>query len=111
MSLWKPTAAVFFGGTEQMKALTGRKVRTRVPLQNIAVYDPIHGKQETFSLRQGAVGLIANPHPVRFDFLIAFPVNGGQQVTSLDQLSRSGAFKVLVINEPTFKMQFEIEMP
>jgi len=94
-----------------MKALVGRKVRARVPLQSVAVYDPVQGKQETFNLRQGAVGLIANPHPVRFDFLIAFPVNVGQPVTSLDQLARSGAFKVLVINEPTFKMQFEIETP
>lgn len=111
MAIWKPASTIFHGGTDQIKALQGRKVRARAPIHGILVYDPVHGKQESFDLHLGAVGLVANPHPTRNEILVAFPVNRGQAPTTLDQLARSGSMKVLVINEPTFKWQFDIQSP
>ena len=110
MSKWKPAASVFFGGTNQIQAIKGKKVRTRVPLLNIRVYDPNNSRIETFSLNKGAIGLVANPHPNHPELLIAFPLNSVLEPTTLDNLMKSGQFKVIIVNEPTFKMQFEIEM-
>ncbi len=110
MSTWKPASTIFHGGTDQMKALKGRRVRTRTPIHGILVYDPINGRHESFDLHLGAIGLVANPHPTRHEFLVAFSLSAGQPVTTLDQLAKSGAMKVVVVNEPTFRMQFDIEL-
>jgi len=108
MSIWKNASSVFLGGTEQIKQLKGRRVRARTALQ-LKVYDPIHNSDESMHLAPGTIGLVANPHPTRFDFLIVFPTKPGPAPTSLDSLTRGGDFKVLMVNEPTFKLQFEIE--
>jgi hypothetical protein len=109
MSSWKLASSVFFGGTGQIQAIKGRRVRARVPLSNFNVYDPINPRTETFSVRAGAIGLIANPHPNRPELLIAFPLNPALAPTTLDNLMRTGGFKVVMVNEPTFRLQFEIE--
>ena len=108
MAIWKKASAVFAGGTEQMKKIKGRRVRARVNLE-IALFDPINGKQATTKLNTGDIGIVSNPHPTKFDFLLAFPNKGTAVVTSLESLMRSGDFRVVVVNEPTFKAQFEIE--
>lgn len=112
MSTWKPASSVFSGGTEQVKALKGRRVRARASLLQILLHNPAQREQETFDIRAGATGWVANPHPTMSDcLLIAFPANASLQPANLDALVRAGAFKVAVINGPTFKLQFEIESP
>ena len=108
MAIWKKASAVFLGGTEQIKQLKGRKVRTIVALE-MPVYDPIHEKPQVLALAAGVVGLVANPHPTRFDFLIAFPSKTSTNLTTIEALMKAGDFKVVIVNEPTFKQQFEIE--
>lgn len=89
--------------------MKGRRVRTRTVL-TLPVYDPIHHSDEAFDLAKGVIGLIANPHPTLFDFLlIVFPIKPGIPPTTLEILTRGCDFKVLMVNQPTFKHQFEIE--
>jgi len=108
MPIWKNASSVFLGGTEQIKQLKGRRVRPRTALR-VGVYDPIHNSNESIELAAGRVGLIAHPHPTLFHFLIVFPTKLNSAITTLDNLGRSGDFKVVIVNEPTFKHQFEIE--
>lgn len=108
MSIWKIASSVFMGGTEQIRQLKGRRVRTRTALR-LPMYDPIHNRDESISLAAGTVGLVTNPHPTLFQFLIAFPTKAGNELTTLDRLARNGDVKVVIVNEPTFKQQFDVE--
>ena len=107
MPTWKPASAVFAGGTEQIKALVGARVRNRVHLGSVPLFDPIHNTHATIGLSPGTVGFIANP--VGANLLIAISPLPGPAPTSLAQLQRTGHFRVVVVNEPTFKHQFEVE--
>lgn len=109
MAIWKSASAVFTGGTEQIKKLKGRRIRAKVNL-DLILYDPINGKQATTKLSAGDIGLVSNHHPTTFDFLLAFPSAANTTITTLDALMRTGKFKVVVVNEPTFKVQFEVEV-
>ncbi len=108
MPIWKNASVVFLGGTEQVKQLYGRRVRARVPLQ-LSLYDPINNRQETTQIAAGTIGLVSRPHPTKFDFLIAFAKKPIAPVTTIEKLMQGGDFKVVMVNEPTFKQQFEIE--
>lgn len=109
MSDWKPASSVFYGGTTQIQAIKGRRVRARVPLLEFNVFDENHPGVEKYSLHPGAIGLIASPHPDYPALLIAFSTDSALVLTTLDALARSGRFKVVEVNEPTFKLQFDIE--
>lgn len=108
MSNWKSASSVFGGGTEQIKELLGRRVRARTVL-HLNVFDPINNQEKQVEVAAGRVGLISYPHPTRFDFLIAFPATPANSTTTLDVLMRRSDSTVIVVNEPTFKFQFEIE--
>lgn len=108
MSNWKSASSVFGGGTEQIKELLGRRVRARTALR-LSAYDPVNNKDEQVEVAPGRVGLIAHPHPNNFGFLIAFPATPANSTTTLDVLMRRSDSTVVVVNEPTFKFQFEIE--
>jgi hypothetical protein len=107
MSTWKPASAVFMGGTQQIKSLVGARVRTRTHLLSCPLFDPIQNTPGTTDIPVGAVGFVANPHGE--SLLIAFPSHPGTLPRSLTELQRGGRFKVVVVNEPTFKQQFEVE--
>ena len=109
MTTWKPASSVFLGGTQQIKSLVGTRVRTRMPLLSCALFDPIHGTQETIDLPRGSMGYVANPHGQWL--LIAFPSPPAVLPSSLAELQRLGSFKVVMVNEPTFKLQFDVERP
>jgi len=108
MPVWKNASAVFTGGTEQIKKITGTRVRAKADLQ-LSVYDAINNKQDTDTIKKGAIGLVSNHHPTLFTLLIAFDTRPTATITTLQNLMRGGAFKVFNVNEPTFKQQFEIE--
>lgn len=109
MSTWKPASTVFLGGTEQIKTLIGARVRTRTHLGSCALFDPIRNTQGTTDLPIGSVGFVTNSRGP--NLLIAFPVHPGAMPSSLASLQRGGitSFKVVIVNEPTFKLQFEVE--
>src|SRR5262252_3595444 len=107
MSAWAPASSVFAGGTQQIRALVGTRVRTRALLRSVRLFDPIQGSQRTTDLVPGAVGYVSNP--LGADLLVAFSSLPGDVPPSLDQLSHSGNFRVVIINEPTFKFQFDVE--
>ena len=109
MPIWKVASAVFTGGTEQIKQLKGRRVRTKRQLE-LNAYDPIHNRQETVTIRPGSIGILSNHHPSQLSMLlIAFDQRPNAIITTLESMTRGNAFKVIVVNEPTFKMQFEVE--
>ncbi len=108
MAIWKKASAIFTGGTEQIKKLKGRRIRARANLE-LTLYDPINNKQAAVKINIGEIGLVSNHHPTTFDFLLAFPSTANTTITTLDALMRTGKFKVIAVNEPTFKVQFDIE--
>ncbi len=108
MKTWKAVSAVFQGGTQQINALRGKRVRTKAVLTAARVHDPIYNRQETTDLQRGAVGFVSNP--LDDEVLIAFPKQEHTQPSSLEALMRNCMFFVVVINGPTFKAQFEVEL-
>ena len=110
MKNWKPASAVFFGGTSQIVAIKGRRVRPKTALFSAALFDPIHNRHNTVDLKAGSIGFVANPHPQAPALLLAFPQLPMAAATTLEALMRGPAVNVVVINEPTFRMQFEVEV-
>jgi hypothetical protein len=108
MKAWKAASTVFQGGTQQINALRGKRVRAKSVLNSARVYDPIYNRQDTTTIQRGAVGFISNP--LADELLIAFPKQEPAQSNSLEALMRNCMFFVVVINGPTFKAQFEIEL-
>jgi hypothetical protein len=104
--MWKSAALVFHGGTQQVIALKGKRVRTRA-LVRANLYDPIHKTQKSIDIVPGSVGLIANP--IADQILIAFAKHSSPPITNIDALKRTNDFNVAVVNWPTFRMQFEID--
>ena len=78
-------------------------------LLSFPLFDPVQNTQATTDLPLGTEGFIANPHHT--GLLIAFPSQSGRTPRSLAELQRAGHFKVVIVNEPTFKQQFDIERP
>ena len=107
MVRWKSASAVFQGGTAQVLALKGKRVRARAALQGIQLNVVEGNPPQTADVPLGSVGLIANPSGA--DILIAMPKALGVSVTTLDALTRSGAFMVVRVNWSTFREQFEVE--
>lgn len=107
MATWKLASAVFAGGTQEIRKLVGTRVRTRTNLHALPLFDPIHHRMQDTDLAIHRQGFVANPHDDCL--LIAFPAEASSTEPSLDALKRSGRFKVVIVNEPTFKQQFEVE--
>jgi hypothetical protein len=107
MGTWHHAMAVFRGGTQEIKKITGKRTRTRQPLLGCRLRGTDPNSTATADLPAGAVGFIG--HPAHDELLVAFPCNPKQQFASMDAMSRSGAFFVIYVNEPTFKSMFEIE--
>jgi hypothetical protein len=75
------------------------------------VFDPIFNKFSTFDISNGHVGFIAGP--LQEKVLVALPTTANAAYGSLDELTRGKngtTWTVVVINLPTFKAKFEIEM-
>jgi len=108
MKTWKAASIVFQGGTQQINALRGKRVRTKAVLSSARVYDPVYNRQETTDLQRGAVGFVSNP--LADDLLIAFPKQEHTQPSSLEALMRNCMFYVVVVSGPTFKTQFDVEL-
>ena len=104
---WKPAGAVFQGGTKELLALKGRQVRSRNKRLQVCVYVPQETEARALDVELGSMGLLANP--LGANVLIAIPRVQGGKLTTLDAITRSGAFDVISINWPTFQMQFDIE--
>jgi hypothetical protein len=108
MKTWKPASALFQGGAQQINALKGKRVRATSNLTSARLYDPTHDRQETTTIQRGATGFISNP--LGSDLLIAYPKQEYSQTASLDALMRNCMFFVVVVNGPTFKARFEVEV-
>ena len=107
MKTWKLASATFQGGTQEIGALIGKKVRLRVNLFSVLIYDAIANTRETTDLQRGAIGFVTNPKGA--DLLIAYSTKPITNAPSLNALKNSGAFFVVLVNSATFKAQFEIE--
>jgi hypothetical protein len=105
--MWKPAATVFPGGSQQVTALRGRRVRNRVPLLRAAIHDPIHHHQTTIDVRAYSIGFVASP--VNDQVLIAYSKSDAP-MTTIENLMRTGAFDVIRVNWVTFRLQFDIDV-
>lgn len=108
MKSWKAASTFFLGGTQQINSLKGKRVRSTSVLTSARVYDPIHNRPDTATIERGAIGFVSNP--LDNELLIAYPKQEHAQVVSLDALMRNCMFFVVVVNGPTFKDKFEIEV-
>jgi hypothetical protein len=107
MQTWKPAGSVFQGGTQEVLALKGKRVRARRILLGMRVHTGISGSEQSKDVAAGECGFIANPQGS--DILIAFPRDPSQRFANIDALTRHFAFDVIVVNWPTFKIQFDVE--
>jgi hypothetical protein len=108
MKTWKAASTVFQGGTQQINTLKGKRVRSNSVLLSARVYDPIYNREETATIPRGAIGFVSNP--LGNELLIAYPKQEHTQTGSLEALMRNCMFFVVVINGPTFKAQFDVEI-
>lgn len=109
MGVWKPSSAVFVGGTEAAKALVKRKVRTRRAVVAMR-FDPVNHTRRTASIEAGAVGFVANPDGISTRILIAFASSNVPAPASLDVLMRQKDSLVVSIDWNEFRTDFEIEL-
>jgi hypothetical protein len=108
MKTWKAASAFFQGGTSQINGLKGKRVRSTSVLTSARVYDPVYNRPDTATIERGAIGFVSNP--LGNELLIAYPKQGHTQIVSLDALMRNCMFFVVVVNGPTFKDEFEVEV-
>jgi hypothetical protein len=108
MKTWKAASAFFQGGTQQINSLKGKRVRSTSVLSSARVYDPIYNRQDTATIERGTIGFVSNP--LGSELLIAYPKQEYAQNASLDALMRNCMFFVIVVNGPTFKDKFEVEL-
>src|ERR1700751_3854648 len=108
MKTWRAASAFFQGGTQQINSLKGRGVQSTSVLPPARVYDPIHNRSDTATIERGAIGFVSNP--LGNELLIAYPKQEHAQAISLDVLMRNCMFFVVVVNGPTFKDKFEVEL-
>jgi hypothetical protein len=108
MKIWKAASAFFQGGTQQINSLKGKRVRSTSVLTSARVYDPIYNRPDTATIDRGAIGFVSNP--LGNELLIAYPKQEHAQIVSLDALMRNCMFFVVVVNGPTFKDKFEVEV-
>jgi len=110
MPIWKPASAIVFAN--RAVAFTGHRVKLKVALLSVQLYDPIHKKDTTVSLSQGAIGFLAGPMPGTTAplLLVAFPNSLADDGMTFERLQRKQDFKVVVVSESTFVHQFEIQV-
>ena len=107
---WRPVSSVWTGGTNELLKFKGARVRvarTCSPLLN----DPTaRTPPKQVSLPAGRVGILTEARML--DIYVAFLNDATAQVTSRDALLRTPKEVFAVrLNWPTFKAQFEIEIP
>lgn len=104
---WTPVSDVFEGGTEAVRALIGKRVRSTSSTSYFG-YDGVAQVLTTpDAVRKGEEGFIANPWHT--SVLIAMPAGSFPRLASLDQLMRSGKFRVLAVDWNEFARRFEID--
>lgn len=110
MKTWQKAVTVFHGGSQQVKAFHGKRVRASRILE-LQAYPADPAKPDAqISIAAGAIGFVGYPYPHGNELLLAFPKNPKQPVASIDELTRSKPFFVARVNEPTFKAWFEVEV-
>lgn len=103
---WKPAGLTFHGGTEEARALTGRRVRVRQrvsALRFLGVEDPFG---PPIDLETGKIGFVG--HPVRDMIILAFLDGNAPLPRDLKALTR-GTFLSVYVNWPTFRASFDLE--
>lgn len=107
---WKLAGSIYRGGSQEVRALLGKRVRARTAMSACRVYDPIGHKQETTDIALLAEGLVGHVPAGQFDqVLLAFPAEHGARLTSLEQAARHKIRSILV-NWPTFRANFDIDL-
>lgn len=106
---WTPVVKVWQGGTEEAKALFGKRVRTTEALtfSEFIAQDRDLGIQ--VSVKKGAIGFVGQPFGLFV--IIAFPKDEKMVTTSLAALARSPKnFVSHRATWDTFQHHYEIEV-
>ena len=107
---WKLAGTLFRGGTLEVRALLGKRVRARRLLSGCRLFDPSGREHETTDIVMAAEGLIGYVPTGQLDqILLVFPIERGVRLLSLDQAARQRIQSVL-INWPTFRDAFDIDV-
>jgi hypothetical protein len=109
---WKSVATSVTGDTPTLMKLRGRKVRTRSTLM-LPTLEPTapHQIGPQTTIRAGIEGFVGHVQPTANDLIpVAFAAEGSALPPTLDNLMRSGRFRVLRCNWATFSWQFDIDL-
>lgn len=105
--VWKPVSSVFRGGTAAARELKGKRIKATMRLEGNE-FSP-NGQGETVVIKLNEEGFVGHVPPGMPDMLVlAFP-KSSPLPSSLEQLTR-GSFKTLLVNAPTFKSRFSIDV-
>ena len=104
---WKPAHLIFFGGTEAARSLTGKRVRVlqETSAKRFSGIDAPFGP--SFDLKPKQMGYVGYPN--RDDIVLAFTKDDAPLPGSFAVLQH-WKFVSVVVNWPTFRNNFEVEM-
>jgi hypothetical protein len=104
---WVPADRVFRGGTEEVKALYGRRVRSRMPVAPNRFHGVDMRAGDPVALPALTVAFVGRP--VRDMVVLAVPTPPVVPGLTLAMLERRGVFTAVLVNWPTLRTAFEIE--
>lgn len=104
---WKPASSVFHGGTVGVQNLFGKRVRVRRQLSANQFLGAERPLGQPISMNVGRLGFVGRP--VDDKIVLAFSKHPEPLPASLDLLMR-GRFDSVLVNWPTFRSQFEVEV-
>ena len=102
---------VWRGGTQELQNFVGRRIRVLNQVE-APIHDPgriAHPNSDPpkIQLTKGRIGMLTNAK--MDDIWVAFPNNPSIVVTSIGAMMKI-PFTAVVVNQPTLKYQFEIEV-
>jgi hypothetical protein len=108
--VWKPAKDHFRGGTDAAMALKGKKVRAIKAMNFSTSYlGEGMGPGQAVHVKAGTVAVVGSVPPKHMDHLLVAVPRTPQSNPSLASLML-GSFDSLLVNWPTFRSNFEIDV-
>jgi len=107
---WKPASLVFEGGTEEVRALIGHRVRARrdVQLFSFLGSEARNPLGPPVKMARGEMAFVANPYETMV--VLALPGAKASLPDTLKALTSKGNFRVLCADWSELRTSFDIEL-
>jgi hypothetical protein len=107
---WKNVSLVFGGGTQEARALKGKRIRVIGPLYGVPTIDLDGRPGAPINIAAGTEGFVGFVPESAFDTIRLCFSKNRIPVPNLDMMMRGGQFSVIQINWPTFRGKFQIDL-